>query len=145
MVISQNVCFLSICNKYTKFHSSILHSNNSRKCDFWLLSNASGVTLRFEHSPSQASEIEYFEIFSCLQQNQPPWQFSVKFNLLLLFLILWEKKFGRSATCHEGQMSLYNFIILRKKRNSNTGVFLWNLWNFQEQCWLLLKTQKLYN
>ena len=28
----------------------------------------------------------------------------------------------------------------RKKRDSNKGVFLWNLWNFQEQWWLLLKT-----
>ena len=27
-------------------------------------------------------------------------------------------------------MSLYNFIILRKKGDSSTGVFLWNLWNF---------------
>ena len=25
------------------------------------------------------------------------------------------------------QMSLYNFIILKKKRDLNTGVFLWNL------------------
>ena len=30
----------------------------------------SGVTYLFEHSPSQASEIEYFEIFSRLQENQ---------------------------------------------------------------------------
>ena len=28
-------------------------------------------------------------------------------------------------------MSLCNFIISRKKRDSNTGVFLWNLWNFK--------------
>ena len=27
----------------------------------------------------------------------------------------------------------YNFIILGKKRDSNTGVFLWNLGSFQEQ------------
>ena len=30
----------------------------------------SGVTLLFEHSLSRASEIDYFEIFSCLQGNQ---------------------------------------------------------------------------
>ena len=29
------------------------------------------------------------------------------------------------------QMSLCNLIISRKKRDSNTGVFLWNLWNFK--------------
>ena len=34
---------------------------------------------------------------------------------------------------HAEQMSLYNFIISRKKRDSNTCVFLWNLCNFQEQ------------
>ena len=28
---------------------------------------------------------------------------------------------------HAEQMSLYNFIILSKKRDFNTGVFLWNL------------------
>ena len=39
---------------------------------------------------------------------------------------------------------LYNFIILRKKRDSNTGVFLWNLWNFHKQWWLLLKTLTYY-
>ena len=52
----------------------------------------SGVTLLFEHSLSRASEIDYFEIFSCLQGNQLAWQFVVKFNLLLLFLIsyCWE-------------------------------------------------------
>ena len=25
------------------------------------------------------------------------------------------------------EKSFYNFVILRKKRDSNTGVFLWNL------------------
>ena len=30
----------------------------------------SGVYLLFEHSPSQASEIDYFEIFSRLKKNQ---------------------------------------------------------------------------
>ena len=47
----------------------------------------SGVTLRFEHSPSWASEIEHLEIFSCPQENQPAQRFFVKFNLLLLLLI----------------------------------------------------------
>ena len=41
------------------------------------------------------------------------------------------------------EVSLYNFVILRKKRDSNTDVFLWNLLNFQEQWWLLLKTYKI--
>ena len=35
----------------------------------------SGVTLLFEQSPSQASEIEHFEIFSCSQENQLPHDF----------------------------------------------------------------------
>ena len=30
----------------------------------------SGVTLLFEHSPSRATEIDYFEIFSRLRENQ---------------------------------------------------------------------------
>ena len=30
----------------------------------------SGVTLLFEHSLSQVNEIEHFEIFSCLRENQ---------------------------------------------------------------------------
>ena len=34
------------------------------------VSQFSGVTLIFEHSPSQMSEIEHFEIFSNPQENQ---------------------------------------------------------------------------
>ena len=47
----------------------------------------SGITLLFEHSRRRASEIEDFEIFSRLRENQLPQQFFIKFNLLLLFLI----------------------------------------------------------
>ena len=46
------------------------------------LSLASGVTLLFEHSPSRTSEIEHFEIFSRLRENQLAQQLFVKFNLL---------------------------------------------------------------
>ena len=35
-----------------------------------LLPYFSGVILRFEHSLSQASEVDYFEIFSHTQENQ---------------------------------------------------------------------------
>ena len=49
----------------------------------------SGITLLFEHLPSQASKIENFEIFSCPQENQLVRWFFVKFNLLLFFLICW--------------------------------------------------------
>ena len=39
-----------------------------------------------------------------------------------------EKKFlAEVRLIHAEQMPLYNFIILRKKRDSNAGVFLWNL------------------
>ena len=34
------------------------------------MSKGSGVTLLFEHSPSWASEIEHFEIFSCPRENK---------------------------------------------------------------------------
>ena len=44
---------------------------------------------------------------------------------------------------HAEQIPFYNFIILRKKTDSKTGVFLRNLWNFQEQWWLLLKTRNI--
>ena len=47
----------------------------------------SGVALLFEHSPSQANEIEHFEIFGCPQENQLTQPFFIKFNLLLFFLI----------------------------------------------------------
>ena len=47
----------------------------------------SDVTLLFEHSPSRASEIEHFVIFSCPRENKLGQRFFVKFNLLLLFLI----------------------------------------------------------
>ena len=41
---------------------------------------------------------------------------------------IYEKKISAEVRLiHAEQMSLYNFIILRKKRDSNTGVFLWNL------------------
>ena len=53
---------------------------------------------------------------------------------------IYEKKIAEVWPIHPEQMSLYYFIILRKKRDSNIGAFLWNLWNFQEQWWLLLKT-----
>ena len=43
---------------------------------------------------------------------------------------------------HAEQIYLCNFIILRKK-DSNAGVFLWSMWNFQEQWWLLLKTRNI--
>ena len=56
---------------------------------------------------------------------------------------LWEKNLAEVRLISAEQMSLYNFIILRKKRDSNTVVFLWNLWNFQEQWWLLLKTHNI--
>ena len=54
--------------------------------------NSDGVTLLFEHSPSRACEIDYFEIFSRLRENQLARRFVVKFSLLLLFLIsyCWE-------------------------------------------------------
>ena len=54
--------------------------------------NSGGVTLLFEHSPSRACEIDYFEICSSLRENQLASRFVVKFNLLLLFLIsyCWE-------------------------------------------------------
>ena len=53
---------------------------------------------------------------------------------------LWEKNSAEVQLIHAKQMLLYNFIISRKKRDSKTSVFLWNLWNFQKQWWLLLKT-----
>ena len=48
----------------------------------------SGATLLFEHLPIWASEIEHFEIFSCPWEKQIARPFFIKFNLLLLFLIL---------------------------------------------------------
>ena len=53
---------------------------------------------------------------------------------------LWEKIPAEVRLIHAEQMALYNFLILKKERDFNTGIFLWKLWNFQEQWWLLLKT-----
>ena len=47
----------------------------------------SGITLLFEHLSSRASEVKHFEIITHPQENQHAWQFFVKFNLLLFFLI----------------------------------------------------------
>ena len=46
-----------------------------------------GVTLLFEHSTSRASEIEHFETFSRLRENQLTPRFFIKFSLLLFSLI----------------------------------------------------------
>ena len=43
-----------------------------------------------------------------------------------------EKNLAEVWLINAGQMSLYNFLILRKERDSNTGVLLWYLWNLQE-------------
>ena len=55
-----------------------------------------------------------------------------------------EKVSAKVRLIHVEQMSSYNFIILRKKTDSKTGVFLRNLWNFQEQWWLLWKQVTYY-
>ena len=57
---------------------------------------------------------------------------------------LWEKNLAEVRLIYAEQISLYNVIILGKKRDSSTDVFLWNYWNFQEQWWLLLKTTFCY-
>ena len=46
-----------------------------------------GITLLFEPSPIQASEIDYIEIFRCPRENQLARRCFKKFNLLLFFLI----------------------------------------------------------
>ena len=57
---------------------------------------------------------------------------------------IYEKKISAEVRLvHAEQMSFEEKIILRKKRGSNTGVFLWNLSKFPEQCWLLLKTRNV--
>ena len=55
-----------------------------------------------------------------------------------------EKKIAAEVQLvHAEQMSFKEKIILRKNIGFNTGVFLWNLWNFPEQWWLLLKTRNI--
>ena len=63
-----------------------------RKMFICEISIISGVALIFEHSSNRASEVDYFEIFSHPQEDQLAQPFSVKFNLLLFFLIsyCWE-------------------------------------------------------
>ena len=63
------------------------------------MAHSSGVTLLFEHPPSQASELEHFEIFSRPWENQLAWRFFIKFNLLLFFLI-----YVGSASCIYGEI-----------------------------------------
>ena len=57
---------------------------------------------------------------------------------------LWKENFGRSmaCSCRTNDFKGKNHFK-EKKRDSNTGVFLWNLWNFPEQWWLLLKTRNI--
>ena len=56
---------------------------------------------------------------------------------------LLEKILTEVRLIHAEKISLCNFIILRKKRGFNIGVFLWNSWNIQEQRWLLLKISNI--
>ena len=57
---------------------------------------------------------------------------------------IYEKKISAEVRLvHPEQISFKEKIILRNKRDSNTGVFLWNLRNFPEQWWLLLKTRNI--
>ena len=102
----------------------------------------------------------FFWSFSKSLSKKPHRSFLCKITIDLLYfwdvydINLWEKNFDRNTaySCRANEMSLCNFIILRKKqwsesflkRDSNTGVFMWNLWNFQEQWWLLLKTQSMW-
>ena len=55
--------------------------------ELFIIISISGLTLLFEHSPSWASEIEHFEIFSRPQEIKLTQGFFIKFNLLLFFLI----------------------------------------------------------
>ena len=133
------------------------------------MSHNTAVTLLFEHLPSQENEIQYFEIFSHLWENQLAQLFFAKISLqkqifiklqndcdpyieicllsneffsdnfinhfqkihesvlhkiktdLLYFwaiydINLWENIFAEVQLIHAEQMSLYNFIILKKKR-----------------------------
>ena len=63
------------------------------------MTHSGGVTLLFEHSPSQASELEHFESFSRPWENQLAQRFSIKFNLLLFFLI-----YVGSVSCIYGEI-----------------------------------------
>ena len=56
---------------------------------------------------------------------------------------LLEENFIRSTTrsCRTNVFEGKNRF--KEKRDSNTGVFLWNLWNFPKQWWLLLKTRNI--
>ena len=72
-------------NEY--FKKVFWRKNHPKCCILASLTEYSGVTLLFVHLPSRVSEIDHFEIFSCLQENQLAQWFFVKFNLLLLFLI----------------------------------------------------------
>ena len=57
------------------FHESVLQNfakstGQYLRRNFFLVN--SGITLLFECSPSRASEIEHFKIFSYPRENQPP-------------------------------------------------------------------------
>ena len=57
---------------------------------------------------------------------------------------IYEKKISAEVRLvHAEQMSFKEKIILKKKRDSNTSVFLWNLWNYPEQWWLFLKARNI--
>ena len=81
---------------------------------------------------------------------KPTEVFSVINNRSIVFLRrLWrqsmrKKKSAEVPLIHAEQMPLYNFVILREKRDSNTDVFLWNSWNFQERWRLSLKTLNIF-
>ena len=62
---------------------------------------------------------------------------------LLYFWDMYDVSLGRSTDYLSRTNVLVWFRFFKEKRDSNTGVFQWNLWNFQEQWWLLLKTRNI--
>ena len=58
--------------------------------------------------------------------------------------IYWKKIPAEVQLIHAEQMSLCNFIILRKKRDSNTGIFLWNSWTFKNSGGCFWKHTRYY-
>ena len=62
---------------------------------------------------------------------------------LLFFWDVYDVSLGRRTDYSSRRNVFIWFRHFKEKGDSNTGVFLWNLWNFQEQKWLLLKTRNI--
>ena len=94
----------------------------------------------------------FFLFFLCFHNHFPKIHRSAlhKITIDLLYfwdvcdINLWGKSFNGKSTAYSCRTNVFiYFRYFMEKRDFKTGVFLWNLWNFQGEWWWLLKTPNI--